>query len=259
LVKFAEARAREILSEMSDKEYLACLTGIMPRLNRVFEEFGINHEEHDVPAKVHKSLEDKVKKAAAKNANGAAEAKKRKGVCTSKVVSKKQKTLTTSVVASIDAFTAASANDNEEVAENIGRGSGSIAARMGGERSVISLDLGGDDFVDTALQGIGGGPTAEPSVVAPMPYVLGDDSSGSDGKGACGGNASLSKDVEADTVDHRCPTFASTAEVSEDEAEVHSLAAPFQSMALWPMVQHAADATLSPLHLGELPLGSAVP
>jgi hypothetical protein len=31
---------------------------MMPHLNRVFEEFGIHHEEHDVPTKVHKSLED---------------------------------------------------------------------------------------------------------------------------------------------------------------------------------------------------------
>ena len=37
---------------MSDKEYLVrwAIIGMMPRLNRVFKEFGIHHEEHDVPA-----------------------------------------------------------------------------------------------------------------------------------------------------------------------------------------------------------------
>jgi len=98
-VKSVEAGAREILGEMSDKEYLAsrAITGKMPHLNRVFEEFGIHHEEHDVPAKVHKSLEDKAKKATAKNATTAAEAKKRKGAGVSKVVSKKYKTAAASI------------------------------------------------------------------------------------------------------------------------------------------------------------------
>ena len=63
-----------------DKEYLAhkAITDMMPHLNRIFEELGIHHEEHDVPAKVHKSLEDKARKATAKNAIAVAEAKKRK-------------------------------------------------------------------------------------------------------------------------------------------------------------------------------------
>jgi len=65
---------------MSDKEYLACkaITGTMPCLNRVFEELGIHHEEHDVPAKVHRSLEDKARKATTKNATIVAKVKKRK-------------------------------------------------------------------------------------------------------------------------------------------------------------------------------------
>ena len=92
---------------------------------------------------------------------------------------------------------AASANDDDEVAKNIGGGSGSAAARMGGERSVASLDLGGDDLVDTALQGAGGGLAAEPSVVAPMPGVLGDETSGPEGDGAGGGDASPPREGEA--------------------------------------------------------------
>jgi hypothetical protein len=91
LVKSAEARAREILGEMYDKEYLAhqALAGTMPWFNRVFEEFGIHHEEHDVPMKVHKPVDDKAKKAVAKNASVAAKTNKRKGASASKVVSKK--------------------------------------------------------------------------------------------------------------------------------------------------------------------------
>ena len=51
-MKSTKTRAREILGEMSDKEYLVrwAIIGMMPRLNRVFKEFGIHHEEHDVPA-----------------------------------------------------------------------------------------------------------------------------------------------------------------------------------------------------------------
>jgi hypothetical protein len=79
---------------------------------------------------------------------------------------------------------------------------------------------------------MGGGPTAEPSVVAPG--VLGDDSSGFEGEGASDGTASPSKDAETDSVDRRRPVVAPIVEVSEDEA-TYSLAAPFQSMAFWPM------------------------
>ena len=92
---------------------------------------------------------------------------------------------------------ASSANDDEEVAENIGEGSSSAAARIAGELSAASMDLGGDNLVDTALQGAGGGLAAEPSVVAPMPGVLGDETSGSEGDGAGGGDASPPREGEA--------------------------------------------------------------
>ena len=155
---------------MSDKKYLArrAIASMMPRLNRVFEEFGIHHEEHDVPVKVHKSLEDKAKRATTKNATAAAEAKKRKGTSTSKIISKRQKTAGTSAAASA----IASAEADEVVVENAGGGLASVDVGMDGEQSTASLDLGGVDFVDTALQGMGGGPTAEASVVAPMPDIL---------------------------------------------------------------------------------------
>jgi len=55
----------------------------------VFEHLGIHQEEHKVPTKVLKSLEDKAKKAAAKNNATAAESKKRRGTDAAKAVSKK--------------------------------------------------------------------------------------------------------------------------------------------------------------------------
>jgi hypothetical protein len=79
----------------------------MPRLNCVFDELGIHHEEHKVPAKVLKSLEDKEKKAALKNTTATAKAKKRKGIGRAKAISKKQK-----VGAASDA---ASAGSGEEM------------------------------------------------------------------------------------------------------------------------------------------------
>jgi hypothetical protein len=231
-VKSTEAGAHEILDEMSDKEYLArrAIAGMMPCLNRVFKELRIHHEEHDVPAKVHKSLEDKAKKAATKNVTAAAEVKKRNGSGASKVVSKRQKTIAASTAASADASAAASTDDGEEVAKNVGGGTGSMAAGMGGERSAASLDLGGNDFIDTALQGMGGGPTAEPSIVAPIPGVLDDDSSSSEGEDTGSGDASPPREKEAASVDHRHP-MATLVEVSEDEAEACSPAASFQSVA----------------------------
>jgi hypothetical protein len=98
-----EWEAREILDEMSDEEYLAqrAIVGTMPCLNCVFDELGIHHEEHEVPAKVLKSLEDKEKKVALKNTTATAEAKKRKGIGRAKAISKKQKVGAASTAASV--------------------------------------------------------------------------------------------------------------------------------------------------------------
>ena len=153
LVKSAEAGAREILGEMSNRDYLVCraIAGTMPWLNRVFEEFGIYYEEHEVPVKVYKSIEDKARKATTKNITIVVEARKRKGATAPKVTTKRQKTRAASATAFADAFAATFANDGQEVAENIGGGSGSVVARTEGERSAASLDLGGNDLVDTTL------------------------------------------------------------------------------------------------------------
>jgi len=162
-------------------------------------------------------------------ADATAEANKRKGVAAPKVITKRQKTVVASAAASTIASMAASANDDKEVAENVGGGSGSITARTGGEHSAASLDLGDNDLVDTALQGMGGGFTAEPSIVAPMLSVLGDESSSSEGEGAGSGDASLPREGEAASTDLRRPTTG-LIEAFEDKAEVSSPIAPLQSM-----------------------------
>ena len=56
-----EQEAWGIVGDIFDKEFLTlrAIVGTMPRLNRVFEELGIHHEEQKVPTKVLKSLEDK--------------------------------------------------------------------------------------------------------------------------------------------------------------------------------------------------------
>ena len=86
-----EQEAREIVGDISNKEFLArrSIAGMMPWLNRVFEELGIHHKEHKVPMKVLKSIEDKAKKAVAKNNAAVAESKKRRGSGEAKAISKK--------------------------------------------------------------------------------------------------------------------------------------------------------------------------
>lgn len=154
-MKSAKARAPKILVEMSDREYLMrrAIAGTMPRLNKVFEEFGIHQEEHEVPMKVTKFLEGKARKATAKNVTAVAEAKKRKGAKTSKVTTKRWKMKAASAAASADASAVASAHVGEEDAEDLGGGSASAAAESGGTRSTSSLDLGEEDLVDTTFQG----------------------------------------------------------------------------------------------------------
>ena len=122
----------------------------MPRLNQVFEELGIHHEEHNIPLKVLKSIKEKAKKAATNNATMVVKSKKRKGASGSKTINKKQKIIPASATASAIASAAASAKFDEEVVENATRGSAS-SIRVEGEHSAASLDLGGDDFIEDAL------------------------------------------------------------------------------------------------------------
>jgi hypothetical protein len=74
-VSSVEQEVWEIVGGITDKEFLAqrAIRGTMPRLNRMFEELGIQHEEHKVPTKVLKSLDNKAKKAITKNTTATAE------------------------------------------------------------------------------------------------------------------------------------------------------------------------------------------
>jgi hypothetical protein len=87
---------------------------------------------------------------------------------------------------------------------------------MQGEHSTASADLGGDDFVQITLVGTVGGATAEASVVAPIPGVLGDESSSSEGEDGGGGNASTPNHAEVESAGHR-PLTTPLIEESKDE------------------------------------------
>lgn len=130
---------------MSNKEYLArrAIAGTMPHLNRVFKELGIHHEEHKVPSKVLKSLEDKARKAATKNTTTVAEAKKRKGSGRTKTFTKRLK---------IGAFAGAtSAGSGEEVVESVHDSSALAMTSAEAKQSATSAAHEGGNFVDTAL------------------------------------------------------------------------------------------------------------
>ena len=85
------------------------------------------------------------------------------------------------------------------------------------------MDLGDDDFIDDALQGMGAGSAADLSNAAPMPGVLGDDSSDSEGKDIGGGGGARSpSDMEVGGTNRHRTTDAQMLEESEDDVEVQS-------------------------------------
>ena len=78
---------------------------------------------------------------------------------------------------------------------------------------------------------MGAGSTADPSITAPMPDILGDDLSDSKDEDIGGGSGACSPfDAEVGGTSHHRTTDASVLEVSEDEAEAQS-PAPFWSTA----------------------------
>jgi hypothetical protein len=111
-----EEAACQIIGKMSDKEYLArrSISGTMPHLNRVLEEFGIHHEEYVVPPDVLATIEEKKRKAATKNATAAAESKKRKGMASPKVLAKRVKTSAAIVTPTVSAMSSAQASASAE-------------------------------------------------------------------------------------------------------------------------------------------------
>jgi hypothetical protein len=126
----------------------------MPRLNHVFEELGIHHEEHKVPAKVPKSLEDKARKAATKNTTAVAKVKKRKGTGRAKAISKKLKVGAAAAAASTGSIEKMGVAE-EEVGEM--------------EASIAGADV---DPMASTVQGLDGGPVLSAPDFEPLPSMF---------------------------------------------------------------------------------------
>ena len=79
-VSDVEEAAVGLVGKISEREYTSrrVMAGIMPRLNRVFEELGISYQERKVPTEVLSTIEKKKKRAPPKNPTVEAESKKRK-------------------------------------------------------------------------------------------------------------------------------------------------------------------------------------
>jgi hypothetical protein len=85
-----------------------------------------------------------------------------------------------------------------------------------------SLDLGGDDLIQDALHGMGAGSAVDPYVAAPMPSILGDDSSKSKGEDiGGGGGARPPSNVEVSSVSCCHTTDIPLLEELEDDVEAH--------------------------------------
>jgi hypothetical protein len=162
-----EEGARLIVRKISHREYLAqkVVGGTMPWLNRVLEELGIHHEEHEVPTEVLTTIEQKRKKVIAKNATAAVESKKRKRIGASQVVGKKQKVSTSgpaSAASSISGSGRASADAVEVSVENSSGGPT--------EAVVVAEEVGAPK--DAGDQRVEGADPPEPSA-NPMPFCVG--------------------------------------------------------------------------------------
>jgi hypothetical protein len=221
-------------------------------LDRVLEELGIHHEEHKVPPKVLASIEVKSKRVAAKNVTAAAKSKKRKGTGISKAAGKRQKILASgpaaSAVASATSSAGASADADEDTAKNTG--GGSTLAGVEVEKSIAL------EYFSGAQTGSMDRP--KPSAANPMPSVLGDDSSGSEGTAMRDVEELLHPDAVARNVGCHRPTDGTALEVSDDETGWQSPSV-FRVAAFQPRTQRAggtgdAGAATQELYLGMLVL-----
>jgi hypothetical protein len=155
----------------------------MLRLNWVFEELGIHHEEHVVPPKVLASIEKKKQKATAKNATVAVESKKRKGQAGPKALSKNQKLVATSAASASPTTSSAFASEEGSVEDTGGahdastRGKALVDLASGGgvgaEATGVTLE-GTESLVEATMVSVG---AVSASVEDPFLDVLGGDSS----------------------------------------------------------------------------------
>jgi hypothetical protein len=222
LVTGVEEVTHAIVGSMSDKVYLArrSESGTMSRLNRVFEELGIHHEEHVVPSKVLASIEKKPK-AAAKNATVMAESTKRKGQAGLKTLSKKHKIEATSVVSASPATSSASASEEGSI-EDTG---GAHDAFTGGDAPVNLASARGGGIEATEVTAEETKSLMEATMVSveavgasvedPFPHVLGGDSSPDASKASPHGGQSPIHAVEVPKSGAR----RIVAQVSEEEED----------------------------------------
>jgi hypothetical protein len=166
----------------------------MPRLNWVFEELGIHHENRKVPDKILASIARKEKKTLAKNATAAVETKKRKGQPYLKVMSKKLKVVDTSAAAramttcpassSKDASEDDSEEDTEEVHETSVEEDAATDLVSGGYLEMAAaeeaaVDLSSDVGLGAEVVGTSAGPSEAARAATasakddPFPFVLG--------------------------------------------------------------------------------------
>lgn len=158
------------------------------------------------------TIEEKKRRAAAKNVTVAAESKKRKNLVGPKAVAKKLKS-TAIVAAPVLSSTASSAHASGSVDE------GSIEGT-----SRDRADSTAAEEVPAALAAGGGGglEVPKPSVADPFPNVMGGDSSFEGSEAADRGLHSPAKEAEVLETSSRRP--AAVTEVSEDEADSESAA-----------------------------------
>lgn len=88
---------------------------------------------------------------------------------------------------------------------------------------------------------MGGVFIAEASIVAPMPGVLGNESSSSKGEDGGADDASLSGGAEVGSAGHRRSMRVPVVEVSEDASKGHSLTTQAQNMVPSGMARHSEE------------------
>lgn len=180
-----------------------------PALTTFFEELGVHHEDRPVPEKVLRSMVEKEKRAALKNATAAEESKKRKSAGRGKVISKRRRVATAS--------TASSAGSDGDVEESKAEAAPPMAENVGGtEASAFGR---GADLMASVLPIPGGVPTPKAPEDEPMPSVFGHasySSSSKDGGEDVGDDAAADDEV---TSKGRAVSAKARREVSEESSE----------------------------------------
>ncbi|XP_066342308.1 uncharacterized protein [Miscanthus floridulus] len=185
-----EEAAIGLVGKISEREYMSrrAVAGIMPWLNRVFEELGIVYREREVPTEVIASIDKKKKKkTSAKNVTAEAESKKRKGAAVAQAPAKKKKSsalVIAPAASSADSAGASSAGSEDaqsssaprDVRVASGRDSGAVAVPP----SSLHGAAGGAEQPEASAapacsphSAASGAEQPEASVANPMPDIFG--------------------------------------------------------------------------------------